>query len=686
MAQCIRLNASLPEAGWGECVMTAVFLHNRLPTTANKDNASPYFLLYKKHPDLSFLCIIGCKCYVHFYKPDRKILDPKAKIGTLVGYSLNSKCYRVLFDNKTGTIAETSHIVFAESVKQLEASIVSSGDEPNDTNYTIWIDNDSSSSKNGGNVSNSSSSESLSKSTSKNRSKSKSSSSNTSLSKSKSSSGNTSLSESISTIHNADNSLHIVENSASSESEDDEDPTSKAEVNLDKYLSPALKTNDSLVIRKSNRTIKEPAKYSPPVNSIYRDNKKKNEFEVPVGKCKVVRIRLQNTSPGEIVKCNVAKIKFSDAIKDKRLIESMRKELKSMFEIGAFAIVNKPKGRRAIRNVWVHKLKHGPSGEFLRAKSRICPWVFEQIPFLDYDPDKVAAATLNMESCAIFLAITVERDMITILVDVDGAFQIPECEEDLYTEFPEGMEKIPGKVIKLVHSLNGTKQAAFNWHVLAHQLLTDLGYIGTVSDPCLYFKWTDNKLSLVALYVDDFRCASELQSELDNLVEYFRKQYDIKIQPASWWLGMKVDHDIEAGTLKISHEQYIKDALEQFRMTDCKPLSTPAEPNSKLIKTPEGESDPESLKFPYREAVGKLLWLARSSRPDILYAVNQVGAHCNNPNASHVNATKRIFRYLQGTKSLGIVFRRSGNRIQLEAFFDAVYAGEPEENDSPMGR
>jgi hypothetical protein len=393
--------------------------------------------------------------------------------------------------------------------------------------------------------------------------------------------------------------LHIVENSnASSESEDDEDPNSNAEVNLDKYLSPALKP---LVIRKSNRTIKEPAKYSPPVNSIYRDIKKKNEFEVPVGKCKVVRIRLQNTSPGE-----------------------MRKELKSMFEIGAFAIVNKPKGRRAIRNVWVYKLKHGPSGEFLRAKSRICPWGFEQIPFLDYDPDKVAAPTLNMESCAIFLAITVERDMITILVDVDGAFQIPECEEDLYTEFPEGMEKIPGKVIKLVHSLNGTKQAAFNWHVLAHQLLTDLGYIGTVSDPCLYFKLSDNKLSLVALYVDDFRCASEL---LDNLVEYFRKQYDIKIQPASWWLGMKVDHDIEAGTLKISHEQYIKDALEQFRMTDCKPLSTPAEPNSKLIKTPEGESDPESLKFPYREAVGKLLWLARSSRPDILYAVNQVGAH-----------------------------------------------------------
>jgi hypothetical protein len=33
---------------------------------------------------------------------------------------------------------------------------------------------------------------------------------------------------------------------------------------------------------------------------------------------------------------------------------------------------------------------------------------------------------------------------------------------------------------------------------------------------------------------------------------------------------------------------------------------------------------------------------------------------------------------------LGIVFRRSGNGIQLEEFSDTDYAGEPEENDSPM--
>jgi hypothetical protein len=73
-----------------------------------------------------------------------------------------------------------------------------------------------------------------------------------------------------------------------------------------------------------------------------------------------------------------------------------------------------------------------------------------------------------------------------------------------------------------------------------------------------------------------------------------------------------------------------------------------------LLKSEIGTIDNEAVLFPYREAVGSLLWLARTNRPDILYAVNQLGAHNSNPNSTHVSAVKRVMRYLKGTIQLGL--------------------------------
>ena len=378
-----------------------------------------------------------------------------------------------------------------------------------------------------------------------------------------------------------------------------------------------------------------------------------------------------------------SKINFKEAIKDPRLIESMRKELKSLFDVGCFRIVDLPHGRHAIGNVWVHKFKNGPDGEFIRIKSRVCPWGFQQKPDEDYNVDEVSSPTLHLESGFKLLCITVQRNMFSILLDVDGAFQLPINKQDVYMKYPDGMKRTPGKVLKLDHSMNGTKQSAFNWHELADKLLFEIGFKPTVTDACLYYRYVKDKLCLVGLYVDDFRCAADDENHLADIVKHFKSKYSIKEQPADWWLGLKVDHDRVKGTLKISQEQQIRKVLEQFNMSDCKPASTPAEPNSKLIKSVDGEKDYDAAKFPYREAIGALLWIARTCRPDILYAVNKLGSHCNNPNTSHVTAAKRVFRYLQGTPTLGITYRRADNLV-LEAMSDADWAGEPQENEKPM--
>ncbi len=203
-------------------------------------------------------------------------------------------------------------------------------------------------------------------------------------------------------------------------------------------------------------------------------------------------------------------------------------------------------------------------------------------------------------------------------------------------------------------------------------------------DPCYYYKWNESIFSQVTLYVDDFQIGSDDDQEIDKFIEKMRASFPIKIMPASTYLGMNVTEDEAEGTMFLSQRKYIDNMLEMYGMENCKPVSTPAAPNTKLVRSSPGSVDEEAAAFPYNSAVGALLWVARCSRPDILYAVGQVSQHLQNPNMTHVRAVKHILRYLKGTRDLGLTLRKGTETIVLEAYSDADFAGEPQENEHPM--
>jgi hypothetical protein len=83
----------------------------------------------------------------------------------------------------------------------------------------------------------------------------------------------------------------------------------------------------------------------------------------------------------------------------------------------------------------------------------------------------------------------------------------------------------------------------------------------------------------------------------------------------------------------------------------------------------------ETTKYPYREAVGSLMYLALCTRPDISYAVNYASEFNDKFTKIHVTAVKRIFRYLRGTTSYGLMYESTGD-INLTGYSDADYAGD----------
>ncbi|GJR89319.1 retrovirus-related pol polyprotein from transposon TNT 1-94 [Tanacetum coccineum] len=112
---------------WAEAVATAYYTQNR-SLIHTRHNKTPYELVHRKKPDLTFLRIFGALCYPTNDSEDLGKLKAKADIGILVGYAPNKKGYRI-YNKRTQRIMEIIHIQFDELTEHMAPVYISSGPE-----------------------------------------------------------------------------------------------------------------------------------------------------------------------------------------------------------------------------------------------------------------------------------------------------------------------------------------------------------------------------------------------------------------------------------------------------------------------------------------------------------------------------------------------------------------------------
>lgn len=123
----------------------------------------------------------------------------------------------------------------------------------------------------------------------------------------------------------------------------------------------------------------------------------------------------------------------------------------------------------------------------------------------------------------------------------------------------------------------------------------------------------------------------------------------------------------------INQSEYVKKMLKRFKCDDMNPVYTPIKHGMVTDKHNLTNDKPLSKLVPYREAVGSLLYLAITSRPDISFCVNYLSRFNNKPMISHWKMVKRVFQYLKGTVDVGISFNGSE---ELVAFSDSDFRGD----------
>jgi len=283
-------------------------------------------------------------------------------------------------------------------------------------------------------------------------------------------------------------------------------------------------------------------------------------------------------------------------------------------------------------------------------------------------------------------------------MDVITAYLSGELQEEIFMTLPEGLTLFisslklsPTLVCKLRKALYGLKQSRHTWYQRLFKFLISIGFIVNEADTNVYSRHDDHKFIILAIYVDDCLLITNDNDLLQKTKQQLSLEFDmIDLGPVtkSTILGLEITYQQDIGHLKISQSKYINSLLSKFKMESCNPVTTPMETGIKLTKddSPTTQEEQNKMKnFPYKTLVGSLLHLSLNTRPDISFSTSIVAQYLANPGLQHWHSVKRILRYLKGTISFGLLYKRSQIPLILRGFADANWAGNIDDRQSTSG-
>ncbi|GKC09608.1 putative ribonuclease H-like domain-containing protein [Tanacetum coccineum] len=340
--------------------------------------------------------------------------------------------------------------------------------------------------------------------------------------------------------------------------------------------------------------------------------------------------------------------KISEALKDDSWVEAMQEELLQFRLQQVWILVDLPHGAKVIGTKWVYRNKRDERGVVVRNKARLVAQGHRQEEGIDYD--EVFAPVARIEAIRLFLAFASFMRFIVYQMDVKSAF--------LYGTIDE---------------------APRAWYATLSTFLEKHGYKRGTIDKTLFIKKDKKDIMLVQVYVDDIIFGSTRKSWCDEFEALMKGRFQMSsMGELIFFLGLQVKQKTDG--IFISQDKYVADMLKKFDLASVKTAITLME--TKMALTKDEEADEVDVHL-YRSMIGSLMYLT-ASRPDIMFAVCACSRFQVTPKTSHLNAVKRIFKYLKGKPNLGLWYPRESS-FDLEAYSDSDYAGANLDRKSTTG-
>jgi hypothetical protein len=195
----------------------------------------------------------------------------------------------------------------------------------------------------------------------------------------------------------------------------------------------------------------------------------------------------------------------------------MREELEALRKNQTWELTSLPEGKKAVGCKWVFTVKQSPEGKIDRYKARLVARGYSQTYGIDYDETFAPVAKMNTVRILISCASNFEWPLHQL--DVKNAFLHGNLQEEVYMEVPPGMVAAGngGKVCKLKRALYGLKQSPRAWFDRFRRVVCDMGYGQCNGDHTVFYKHTNQKITILAVYVDDIIITGDDETEVVRL-------------------------------------------------------------------------------------------------------------------------------------------------------------------------
>lgn len=611
-ARCLLIEASAPKKLWAEAVATANYLINRSPSkTLNGE--TPFKKWLGRTPSGHHLHVYGRKTFV-LKKNKRGKLTQNAKEGVFMGYSLTSKAFRVY-------IPADDDVVISRDIKVIDKMYFEKGSQ----NYDELVkDKDYSR---------------MSEKENKNRDKKNKTVQSIEIEIPENKRGNTSQN-----FNDQEDDVSAVEEI---ESYDDASDVLEMPVNgrPQRERHPPAWTKDFIMHQTEESQLLTEM-------SFMSDENENEEY-------------------------------WHDAIKA---------EIRAHVKNGTWKIEKKKKDMKEVDYKIVLRNKIGSDNRITK-KARLVARGFTQRPGVDYNETYAPVAKLSTIRSVVGIAL--EEGLKLNQMDVTTAYLNGELDENIVMKYPECLEEYlteimveeskqenstlynkamrmlkdiknnpKEKVCHLIKALYGLKQAGRQWFKKLDTELKNIGFKASEADPCLYLLEKRGVKVIIVIYVDDLLIAYSCPRKLKEIQDLLNTKFELKdLGKPKRLIGIDVTY--KGDEIKLNQEKFIEDTLKKFKMEDCKATSTPIEPGLKLEKGGRYERND----LPYKNLIGTLMYLAVATRPDIMFAISYLSQFNDCYGEEHFKCAKRVLRYLKGTKSVGLIFKKT--RRELHGMADA---------------
>lgn len=401
VGRALKFQANIPDCLWGDCILTATYIINRLPS-ATINNKTPFEVLTSKVPTYNNMKVFGCLCYATNLSPHKDKFETRARPCVFLGYPFGQKGYKLL-DLQTQKFLVSRDVVFKEHCFPFHENqeVTNSADtiplpffNPSSFDRTTDPDHD-----------------------------------------------NVRIS-----IQDSTNDFSRGNSETDSSGTDPDGDTSLS-------ITPQN-------LRKSSRVSQPPAHLRDFICTTVSASPDSTRYPlasyVNYSGCSDA---FQHRAMQVI--SDIEPSSYSQASKSPEWVSAMQTELKALEENHTWMITDLPPGKNIVGCRWVYKVKRHSNGSVERFKARLVAKGFTQEEGIDYH--ETFAPVVKMTTVRIFLTVAISKQWPIYQLDVNNAFLHGDLDEEVYMALLTGFykdQKTSGKVCKLLKPIYGLKQAS----------------------------------------------------------------------------------------------------------------------------------------------------------------------------------------------------------------------------------